>query len=109
MKLKKLLTFGEQRGDFLAFVPGEARQQNYPSTVAYMAALLLDRYRVRGLVNSDLPPSKANVAKTHGVDAKPGELGVGTGTYCKECSTMSVHRQSGCKTCANCQATGECG
>ena len=32
MKLRKLLDYSEPLGDFMAFVPGERRQQNWPST-----------------------------------------------------------------------------
>lgn len=44
MKLRKLLTYDEPLGDFMARVPGEARQENYPSTVAYVARLIIHRY-----------------------------------------------------------------
>lgn len=106
MKLRKLLSFGEQRGDFLAFVPGAQRQQNYPSTVAYMAELLLDRYRVLGLLKGDLTMSHESVASSPSAKAHSG---VGTGMYCQSCQTNSVHRQDGCKVCANCGTQGECG
>lgn len=105
MKLRKLLTFGEQRGDFLATVPGEDRQQNYPSTVAYMAALLLHRYEVLGLLKPDLTLTHTVEAKFTAVTAP----GVGTGLMCPSCKTMSQHRKDGCLECANCFAIGSCG
>src|SRR4051812_15855441 len=43
MKLRKLLDYSEPLGDFMAFVPGERRQQNWPSTVAYLARLVIHR------------------------------------------------------------------
>jgi ribonucleoside-diphosphate reductase alpha chain len=37
MKLRKLLNYAEPLGHFMAFVPGQRRQQTWPSTVAYLA------------------------------------------------------------------------
>ncbi|MDO9100080.1 MAG: ribonucleoside-diphosphate reductase, adenosylcobalamin-dependent, partial [Caldisericota bacterium] len=103
MKLRKLADFGEQRGDFLAFVPGESRQQSYPSTVAYIAALLLERYRVLGLAGDDLSSDTAQAAL-------PLEAPlIGTGLMCPSCRTMSAHKKNGCVECANCGHVGECG
>ena len=44
MKLRKLLDYSEPLGDFMAFVPGTRKQQTYPSTVAYIARLIIHRY-----------------------------------------------------------------
>lgn len=111
MKLKKLLTFGEQRGDFLARVPGEQGMQNYPSTVAYMAALLLDRYRVLGLIDKDLElmhgQSKPGLPTTD-AEAKEPVLKF-NGMQCPACNSMTLHKRDGCKVCENCGHTGECG
>lgn len=108
MKLRKLTNFGEQRGDFLAQVPGEDRQKNYPSTVAYVAAILLERYRVLGLVKEDLVLQNT-IGDASGSKGKAAELGVGNGQMCPECHTKSVHSFSGCKRCVNCGAEGSCG
>lgn len=106
MKLRKLLNFGEQRGDFLAWVPGENRQQNYPSTVAYMAALLLDRYRVLGITTTTIEAG-APASEPSGRDrVTPG---VGNGMLCPSCGTHSLHKRDGCKTCDHCGYQGECG
>lgn len=109
MKLKKLLTFGEQRGDFLAFVPGEQRQQNYPSTVAYMAAVLIERYRVLGLLNDDLALAHQTAHPVSASANKSTEIGIGNGLFCKSCNTNSLHKVDGCKVCSNCGALGDCG
>src|SRR5438445_6189078 len=37
MKLRKLLNYPEPLGDFMAFTPGSRNQQNWPSTVSYVA------------------------------------------------------------------------
>lgn len=110
MKLRKLLKFGEQRGDFLAQVPGQQRQMNYPSTVAYMAAVLLDRYRVLGLDGGMLDTTGESQPKTE-VVAGQAAIASGTGALCPSCLTMNLHKRDGCKTCDHpgCGYVGECG
>ena len=106
-KLRKLTNFGEQRGDFLAQVPGAEKQQNYPSTVAYMAALLLHRYRVLGLdvrsIEDSLDQAQA------GSKSSARETVRGTGLQCPSCNTMSLHKRDGCKVCDHCGFRGDCG
>ena len=53
LKLKKLLNFGEQNGEFWAPMPGAERSTQYPSTVAYIATLLLHRYKVLGILDDE--------------------------------------------------------
>jgi ribonucleoside-diphosphate reductase alpha chain len=103
MKLRKLTDFGEVRGDFLAQVPGEARQQNYPSTVAYIAEVLLARMNKLGLLGRELaaPESPAGVAGS-------GLLG-GSGRQCPSCHALALHKVAGCEVCSNCDYTGSCG
>jgi ribonucleoside-diphosphate reductase alpha chain len=50
MKLRKLLNVGEPLGHFMAPVPGE-RQQVWPSTVAYVARLIIHRYAMLGVLD----------------------------------------------------------
>ena len=52
MKLRKLLNVGEPLGQFLAPVPGERRQQLWPSTVAYIARLVIHRYAMLGVLDA---------------------------------------------------------
>lgn len=103
-KLRSLLSFGELRGDFLAQVPGEVRQQNYPSTVAYLADLIIGRYRVLGLIGEDFQTSAAPAAETVATG-----FGDGSGLPCPSCHTMNLHRKGGCKSCDACGYQGECG
>ena len=55
MKLRKLLNYAEPLGHFMAFVPGlphgQQRQQVWPSTVAYMARLIIHRYAMLGVLD----------------------------------------------------------
>lgn len=97
MKLQKLRTFGELRGDFMAPVPGEQRQQVYSSTVAYIAELLLARMARLGLAEPTTRPDSTGLAA------------VGAGSLCPACGTMSMHRVAGCLQCVNCGHSGGCG
>ena len=58
MKLRKLLDYPEPLGDFMAFVPGTRRQQNYPSTVAYLAQLIIHRYAMLGVLDEKGFPTR---------------------------------------------------
>ncbi len=55
MKLRKLLNYAEPLGHFMAFVPGlphgERRQQTWPTTVAYLARLIIHRYALLGVLD----------------------------------------------------------
>jgi ribonucleoside-diphosphate reductase alpha chain len=104
MKLRKLTNFGEVRGDFLAHVPGEKRQQNYASTVAYIATVLLARMAKLGLVHEE-----GAVQATPSSPAAGNALVPGTGRQCPACHTLSLHKQGGCDVCSNCSYTGSCG
>ena len=57
MKLSKLLDFPEPLGDFMAFVPGSKKQQTFPSTISYLARLILHRYAMLGILDEDGMPS----------------------------------------------------
>lgn len=94
-KLRKLVAFGENRGDFFAVVPGEKRQKNYPSTVAYLAAVLLHRYESLGLIASE--------------DLAQQTQKTGAGKLCPSCKTPSLHKRDGCEVCDACGHTGSCG
>jgi ribonucleoside-diphosphate reductase alpha chain len=104
MKLRKLANFGEIRGDFLAQVPGSQKQQNYPSTVAYLSSVLLARMEALGLIKGDTKLEQAidQVEQAH-PKATPG------GRQCPSCHTMSLHKQDGCEICSHCGHTGSCG
>src|SRR5215470_17085008 len=53
MKLRKLLSYAEPLGDFMTFVPNERRQQTFPSTVAYLARVIIHRYAMLGVLDED--------------------------------------------------------
>jgi ribonucleoside-diphosphate reductase alpha chain len=126
MKLRKLLDYGEARGDFFARVPGQQRQMSYPSTVAYVAALVLSRYATLGILDSEgftvqgtedtrgllpeeaeeLPAEEIPAEETskvgHGLQVQPGR-------QCPECGAHAVIRLEGCDLCTACGHKGACG
>lgn len=109
MKLQKLANFGEVRGDFLAHVPGDVKQQNYPSTVAYVATLLLARMKVLGLLEGE-PMARSGEAHSAAEGVETAILPVqGGGKQCPDCNLMTFHKVNGCETCSNCGHIGSCG
>ena len=112
MKLRKLLTYEEPLGDFMARVPGEDRQRNYPSTVAYVARLVIHRYAMLGVLDEHgYPVNEMGVLeipddttgdKAHGYQVR-------TGKVCSECGNSAVIRKDGCEFCTACGAVGSCG
>ncbi len=115
LKLKKLLNFGEQNGEFWAPVPGEERAALYPSTVAYIATLLLHRYKVLGILDDD-----GRAIQSAGILALPGLDGTATpalvneaqpikGKVCPACHAAAMIKRDGCEFCTACGYTGQCG
>ncbi|MDB5803750.1 MAG: ribonucleoside-diphosphate reductase, adenosylcobalamin-dependent [Betaproteobacteria bacterium] len=107
MKLRKLLNYAEPLGDFMAFVPGERRQQNWPSTVAYVARLIIHRYAMLGVLDENGYPMREM-----GILEAPREAGAHTpmqGGLCNECGNYTVIKKDGCDFCTACGAVGSCG
>jgi len=106
MKLRKLLDFPEPLGDFLAFVPGTRRQQTYPSTVSYLARLILHRYAMLGLLDENGLPRREMGILEQPADARVKVL---QGRRCPECGNPALIRRDGCDYCTACGYTGLCG
>ena len=125
MKLRKLLNVGEPLGHFMAPVPGERRQQVWPSTVAYIARLVIHRYAMLGVLDAqgypveamgilagpglgpraataDASEAAADEPVTHLSAALPGKP-------CPECGNHSLIRKDGCEFCTACGHVGQCG
>jgi ribonucleoside-diphosphate reductase alpha chain len=109
MKLRKLLNYAEPRGDFLARVPGSEKQANYPSTVAYVAQLVIHRYALLGILTEEGMPINAMgvVADEPGHRAAMAPAMVGK--RCTECGNHAVIKKDGCEFCTVCGAMGACG
>ena len=108
LKLRKLLSFAEPRGDFLARVPGSEKMQSYPSTVSYVAALILHRYQVLGILDERGAPLNAmgvmDVSKI-----KQTEAPTLRGKVCPECGNPALIKKDGCEYCTACGHIGSCG
>ena len=107
MKLRKLLNYSEPLGDFMAFVPGQRRQQTWPSTVAYVAQLLIHRYAMLGVLDeSGFPTREMGVLEAPRGERAPRVM---QGALCGECGNYTVIRRDGCDFCTACGAVGTCG
>ncbi|MBP9906004.1 MAG: adenosylcobalamin-dependent ribonucleoside-diphosphate reductase [Rhodoferax sp.] len=111
MKLRKLLNYAEPLGHFMAFVPGlpndERRQQTWPSTVAYIARLIIHRYAMLGILNEEgLPLRDMGVLDTPDAAESSHTM---AGKPCPECGNPTVIHKDGCDFCTACGYVGQCG
>ena len=107
IKLRKLLNYAEPLGQFMAFVPGEKRQQVWPSTVAYVARLIIHRYAMLGVLDEQGRP-----LHSMGVLDAPVEQGAAppmAGRPCPECGNATLIHKDGCDFCTACGYVGQCG
>ena len=116
MKLRKLLNYAEPLGDFMAFEPtlqpgAERRQRVWPSTVAYLARLVIHRYAQLGLLDERgyplrdmglLQPQEATAPAQQALFAAGGRT-------CPECGNASLIDKDGCEFCTACGYIGACG
>ena len=112
MKLRKLLNYAEPLGHFMAFVPGlphgERRQQTWPSTVAYVARLIIHRDAMLGVLNEEgFPLRDMGVLEPSRDPATSGR--VLAGKVCLECGNATVIHRDGCDFCTACGDVGQCG
>ena len=115
-KLRQLVDFPEPRGDFLAWVPGEERKANYPSTVAYLVRLMIHRYALLGILDEDgYPMEDMGIVAYDAENVIPlrarsvGAMEVKPGKRCGECGNYAVIRKDGCDFCTACGNVGGCG
>ncbi|WP_407897545.1 adenosylcobalamin-dependent ribonucleoside-diphosphate reductase [Ferrigenium sp. UT5] len=110
MKLRKLLNFGEPLGDFMARVPGGVKMESYPSTVSYVAKLIIHRYAMLGILDeSGYPVQQMGVLEIPEGQLKPTALKTIAGKVCKECGNATLIKKDGCEFCTSCGAIGACG
>ncbi len=111
MKLRKLLNYAEPLGHFMAFVPGlphgERRQQTWPSTVAYIARLIIHRYAMLGVLDEEgFPLRDMGVLDAPKNQGAPSTM---AGKICPECGNPTVIHKDGCDFCTACGYVGQCG
>jgi ribonucleoside-diphosphate reductase alpha chain len=112
MKLRKLLNVGEPLGHFMAPVPGERRQQVWPSTVAYVARLMIHRYAMLGVLDEQgFPLREMGILQApKGRKAAAGEaIAPMAGAPCPECGNHTLIHKDGCDFCTACGYVGVCG
>ncbi len=118
-KLRQLLDFSEPQGEMpLAQVPAEQRRQTFPSTVAYMARLLVHRYAMLGVLDEEGLPT-GDMGAVRWEDHEPGaprlravgaaEVREMAGRCCAECGNYAVIKRDGCDFCTACGHVGACG
>jgi ribonucleoside-diphosphate reductase alpha chain len=109
MKLRKLLDYSEPFGDFMAFVPGSRKQQTYPSTVAYIAQLIIHRYAMLGILDeAGFPLQQMGILEAP-EDTTSNKVLPTQGKLCPECGNHTMIRKDGCDFCTACGAVGTCG
>ncbi|HJV59322.1 MAG TPA: adenosylcobalamin-dependent ribonucleoside-diphosphate reductase [Albitalea sp.] len=112
MKLRKLLSYAEPLGHFMAFVPGlpagQQRQQTWPSTVAYMARLIIHRYAMLGVLDEQgYPLQEMGILQTPAAGGtNPAPM---AGVRCPECGNATMIHKDGCEFCTACGHIGSCG
>jgi ribonucleoside-diphosphate reductase alpha chain len=111
MKLRKLLDYPEPLGDFMAKVPGSEKSQTWPSTVAYVARLIIHRYAMLGILTEDgYPVQQMGILEAPETGtAAHTSVPLMKGSRCKECGNDTVIKKDGCDFCTACGAVGACG
>jgi len=112
-KLRELLTYAEPKGDFFAPVPEGTKQRVYPSTVAYIATLVLHRFARLGILDADgYPLAQMGLVQD---PAAPAHRDWGRSAVrasrrrCDDCGSSALIRVDGCDRCTACGAIGVCG
>jgi ribonucleoside-diphosphate reductase alpha chain len=78
--------------------------------VAYIATLLLHRYKVLGILDDDgrAIQSAGILALPDAVKRIENESAPVKGKPCKSCGAAAVIKRDGCEFCTACGATGQC-
>ena len=88
---------------------GERRQQTWPSTVAYMARLVIHRYAMLGVLDEEgFPLREMGVLQSPAQEAAP-RLAPMAGSRCPECGNATLIHKDGCEFCTACGHLGACG
>ena len=111
MKLRKLLNYGEPNGSFMARTPGTPKAQTYPSTIAYLAQLMIHRFAMLGILTEQgYPVAHAGIlAVPPGEQAQRFDHQPLPGKRCPECGNKAMIKRDGCEFCTDCGYTGACG
>lgn len=107
-KLRGLKDLPEAQGDFFGRVPGAEKQAVQPSSIAYVARLLIHRYAMLGVLDAAGFPLNGlgMLAADPRAEVDAGPV---AGRLCPECGHMGLIRRDGCDFCTVCGAIGACG
>lgn len=111
-KLRGLADVTEPQGDFFARVPGSEKQAIQPSSVAYIARLLIHRYNMHGLLTDDgYPINSMGLLKIDEPEQDASNVAHIrlAGKVCVECKQSAVIKRDGCDFCTACGHIGACG
>ena len=113
-KLRRLLNYKEAGAAFMAPFPGTDKHFTFPSTESYMAALILYRFKVLGILNMDGTSQRPmglleSKDKAMGFVLAPPATPRVLGKLCPDCGVHAVAKSGGCEQCTNCGYVGSCG
>jgi ribonucleoside-diphosphate reductase alpha chain len=116
LKLRKLTTYSEPLGEFMAKIPGnaEGKMSTWPSTVAYVAALIMHRFTQLDILDHDGRPLSdmglmASRAPKKDNEPAHGGMQQTAGKVCPECNAPAMIKKDGCEFCTACGHVGSCG
>ena len=111
-KLRGLKDMSEPQGDFFARTPGSEKQAVQPSTVAYIARLLIHRYSMLSILDEEgYPINGLGMLKEEKSESKADKV-VNlqlAGKECRECHVHAIIKRDGCDFCTACGYIGACG
>ena len=90
----------------------EKRQQTWPSTVAYIARLIVHRYAMLGVLDEQgFPLREMGIleAPTPKAGAAGAVVAPMAGKPCPECGNATMIHKDGCDFCTACGYVGQCG
>lgn len=111
-KLRGLKDMKEPQGDFFARTPGSEKQSVQPSTIAYIARLLIHRFNMLGILDKNGYPINGLGLLKDNVEAPKTDKALNllvAGKVCSECSVPAVIKRDGCDFCTACGHIGACG
>lgn len=108
-KLRGLRALPEAKGDFFAREPGTEKQAVQPSTIAYVARLLIHRYEMLGILDAAGFPTAGSSTLWSDAPAPGAANAPAVGRMCPECGHPTLIRRDGCDFCTSCGHVGACG
>lgn len=105
-KLNQLRTITEDQGEFWATIPGQEKSRVYPSTIAYVAELILHRLRMLNLIDEQGSTGASRVVSIRPQHGQQPSVVQQKGIHmldCPDCKAKAkVKLDGGCKTCTEC-------